>query len=98
MVKIDPEDDSRMRYIVWHHRFDESTNQFKRFAIATFDNEKEAKKLRNLESEKLAKNKESGLAHSREFFSTDCKIPGYSEATRSNRSLIRLFRRIDLSK
>jgi hypothetical protein len=89
VARVDIDDDSKDRYIVWHFKFDQSTSHFARIPIAAFSSSREAKKLYKVESRMLQKRKDSGLADSREYISSDQKTRGHNERARDMRVFIK---------
>ena len=85
MARVDPEDDSIERMVVFHYRFDHSRGQRRQVAVAAFDNEEEfMNELERLGAE-LDEHKRIGIAEDVEWISGFTKEPGYRERMRRMR-------------
>jgi len=89
MAQVDMNDDTVDRYIVWHYRFDENTSHFRKMPLAAFSNSHEARRLFEVESQKLLEKKESGLADAREYISSDQKKRDHNQRARDMRFFLR---------
>lgn len=92
MVQVDIDDDSIIRFIVWHYRYDTETKHFRRIPIAAFSSSREARKLFKAEAELLRKRKVSGHADEREYISLDQKSQGHKGRAQDLRTFLRKIR------
>lgn len=86
MAEVDLNDETIMRFAVFHHRFDPITNHFRWFGEIAFDNELEFKKYFEAACAKLDARLATSEAHFKEQFagrilepeSIQKNYPGYS--------------------
>lgn len=93
MTEINPDDEAITRHIVWHHRYDPSSDNFHRVAIKAFDNKRQAVRYMKKISKELEVNKVEGLAEIREFISSDIKEHNHRHHAQQARLLVRLFKK-----
>jgi hypothetical protein len=85
MAKVDPDDDTIYRFVVFHYRFDPERNQRRQVAVAAFDDAEEGMAELERLGMALAQQKVAGLAEDREWMSGLIKEPGYRERMRRRR-------------
>ena len=55
VISVDPDDDSLMRYVIWHYHFDVARRERRNVTVAAYDNESEYNgELQRLQAELLA--------------------------------------------
>jgi hypothetical protein len=84
---VGPNDDSLMRFVIWHYRYDRGRRERRNVSLAAYDNETEyLAELRRLGDE-LKRRKAAGDAEAVENISGVAKHPGYAAEQRLRRAL-----------
>ena len=97
MTLIDPNDDSLLRFIVWHHRFDEDRHGRRLVAVRAFSTWEEASDHMSVRQSVLVELQNQGLADLHEYFTCGSRGPGDKERAAYDRITVKKMRsrRID---
>ena len=86
MPLVDPNDDSVLRFVLEHFRYDPERHQRRNVVVAAYDNEPEFLRAFSELNAELAKGKQDGSVESNESISGRVKPPGSSSAARERRA------------
>jgi hypothetical protein len=85
MPQVDPDDDSLLRYVLHHYRFDPARNERRNVVVAAYDNEAEFMEGMEAASRELRARKEHGEAEPVERLSGVVLEPGHDRRVRRER-------------
>lgn len=86
MPQVDPDDDSLLRYVLHHYRYDPHRNERRNVVVAAYDNEAEFMERLEVTSRELRDRKERGEAESVERLSGVVLEPGHARRVRQQRT------------
>jgi hypothetical protein len=87
--QIDVNDDSVIRYVLKHYKFDPSRNEYRHVVIGVFSKKREFKKLLKIAKKELES--KTGDQYRREYISGEVIFPGDLEKKRHSRFIKRLI-------
>lgn len=82
MGRVDPDDDSLHRYVVWHFKFDDARNERRNVVVAAFDDEAEFFAELGARKTALTELKRLGHAEPQELLGGYIWPVGYAEQQR----------------
>lgn len=89
MGEIDPMDDSRWRWVLWHYRYDPDRHQRRNVTVAAFDNEAEFQAAADALHGEVSAAIDRGERDARESVSGAILHPGYHGEQRRRRRIER---------
>ncbi|WP_148076995.1 hypothetical protein [Nocardioides aurantiacus] len=89
MAEVDPDDDQRTRYVVWHYRYDPLRRQRRNVIVAAYDDRDEFEDRVQELSRSLRDRKAAGEAEPGENIGGDVRTPGHAERAQNTRLLQR---------
>ena len=89
MPLVDPTDDSTVRFVLEHFRFDPERNQRRNIVVAAYDNETEFQVAYGEAQAELVRRQEEGLAEAVEHLSGRVLPAGYSKDAQQRRAACR---------
>lgn len=89
MGRVDPDDDTILRFVLRHYRFDSERHERRHVVVAAFDNEDEFLAEAKALGAEVRSQKERGVGDQREWVSGVVLEPGAEERRRVERSATR---------
>ena len=91
MGHVDPDDDTILRFVLQHYRFDPERHERRLIVVAAFDNEDEFLAAAESLGDEVRSQKERGVGDQREWVSGVVLEPGAEESRRAERAAKRAF-------
>ncbi len=92
MAQVDPDDDTILRFVLWHNTFDPSRHERRHVVVAAYDNEAEFKAALAPLHEDLRRRRQAGSAHPTEHYGGEPRHPGHEARRQQAKQMKWAFR------